>query len=163
MACGTGSDLCCPPWKNSRYSFTAEWIGVMVFDVVHGTLSGEKWHNTFLPLVGFEPTTSRVVAQTANNFTTREHTTHAHTHSHTCTHTHTLTHTHTEGRFACLESATCPGQFVGILPNGTVKPPANTKTGLHGRFTVSAHSTQSYPTPSSLKVGFKVQIGPLPL
>ena len=37
----------------------------MVFDVVHSTLSGEKWHNTFLPLVGFEPTTSTVVAQSA--------------------------------------------------------------------------------------------------
>ena len=86
------------------YSFTAEWTGVMVFDVVHSTLSGEKWHNTFLPLVGFEPTTSSVVAQTAN---------HTHTHTHTYIHTHTHTHTHTHrvqpttknnpGMVKCLE------------------------------------------------------------
>ena len=42
--------------------------GVMVFDVVHSTLSGEKWHNTLLPLVGFEPSTFSVVAQTANHY-----------------------------------------------------------------------------------------------
>ena len=64
------------------------------------------------------------------------------------------THTHTDGgQYVCLESVKFPGQFVGILPDGTVKPPANTKTGLHGRFTVSALSP--------LQVRFKVQISPL--
>ena len=59
---------------------------------------------------------------------------------HTHTHTHTHTHAHTDGgQYVCLESVKFPGQFVGILPDGTVKPPANTKTGLHGRFTVSLH------------------------
>ena len=60
--------------KNSRFSFTAEWTGVIEFNVVRSTLSGEKWHKTFLPQVGFEPTTFTVVGQTANYYTTNEHT-----------------------------------------------------------------------------------------
>ena len=36
-----------------------------------------------------------------------------------------------------------PGQFVGILPTGAVKPPENTKTGPHGRFIVIVHAVVS--------------------
>ena len=46
----------------------------MVFNVVHSTLSGEKWHQTFLPRLGFEPTIFSVVVQTAKYYTTMEHT-----------------------------------------------------------------------------------------
>ena len=34
-----------------------------------------------------------------------------------------------------------PGQYVGVLPDGSIKPPENTRTGPHGRFTVSVHTT----------------------
>ena len=36
----------------------------------------------------------------------------------------------------CLESVQCPSQFVGIMPGGQPKPPANTKCGPHGSFSV---------------------------
>ena len=32
-----------------------------------------------------------------------------------------------------------PGEHVGILPNGSVKPPTQTGKGPHGRFTPSVH------------------------
>ena len=39
-----------------------------------------------------------------------------------------------------LESVMHPGQRVGILPNGCVKPPENTYLGLHAQFTPSVLS-----------------------
>ena len=39
--------------------------------------------------------------------------------------------------FVCLESVDQPGQHIGVLPTGEVKPPKLTKTGdHHGQFLV---------------------------
>ncbi|XP_064387079.1 uncharacterized protein LOC135335495 isoform X2 [Halichondria panicea] len=57
-----------------------------------------------------------------------------------------------EGRFVALESVSTPGQYVGILPDGCVKPPDQTRTGKHGRFVVTVHvragpAPQAQPSP----------------
>eukprot|EP00117_Sycon_ciliatum_P040188 scpid60368/ scgid29572/ len=41
-----------------------------------------------------------------------------------------------KGDSICLESCVCPGQHVGILPSGSVKPAKATGRGPHGQFTV---------------------------
>ncbi len=103
---------------------------------------------------------------TVLNCTAHTHThTHTHTHAHThtrytCTRTHsslthtshtrTHTHSHTEGRFVALESVSTPGQYVGILPDGSVKPPDQTRTGPHGRFVVTVHARVSTAAPARI-------------
>jgi len=62
------------------------------------------------------------------------HTLHTHTHTHIHIHIHTHTHTLTEEKYIVLESVMYPGQHVGFLPDGVVKAPKETHTGLHARF-----------------------------
>ena len=50
------------------------------------------------------------------------------------THAHTHVHTLTEEKYIVLESVMYPGQHVGFLPDGVVKAPKETHTGLHARF-----------------------------
>ena len=70
-----------------------------------------------------------------------------HVYMHVCIHLHlnqllTL-HSCTDGQYVCLESVKYPGQHVGVLPDGSVKPPHQTGKGPHGRFIASALSAVS--------------------
>ena len=40
----------------------------------------------------------------------------------------------TENGMVCFESVKHPGQHLGIIEDGSVKPPGNTGKGKHGRF-----------------------------
>ena len=64
---------------------------------------------------------------------------------------HTHTHTplsYTEEKYIVLESLMYPGQHVAVLPDGTVKNPKNSHTGLHARFVPIAMETVSLQTSS---------------
>ena len=62
-------------------------------------------------------------------------------------HTHTPL-SYTEEKYIVLESLMYPGQHVAVLPDGTVKNPKNSHTGLHARFVPIVMETVSLQTSS---------------
>lgn len=98
--------------------------------------------STHSPCIYISPRTSH----TLHTFTTLNalplHTSHTHLPP-----THTPL-SYTEEKYIVLESLMYPGQHVAVLPDGTVKNPKNSHTGLHARFVPIAMETVSLQTSS---------------